>query len=263
MPLNLEYFPTPGIAANDGVFIALTDLPGLTAAEIQPISIGRESRFVLSFLNQLYRKVQDIINKPLGLSISKASPVGAGADLINQNFNLTQVYDINLLNNIVDDIPTPTVGANAGFGEFRFDSAFPGSLNVLLAGTNTGFPGVLIPSSMILAYGGTFIGTYGGSPALNLDNRALFAAIMRMIVDNVTLRTPTTQESAVIAATKSNTTVFTPPAAFTTLPNPTSGLTSEQIKHHSFISVSYSITLQLKIDDFNQTYDVNVSEANQ
>lgn len=252
MALNLEYFPVPGITANAGIFIQVDELPGLTAAELDPSLAGRESRFILSFLNAVYRRIQDLIIKPLGLSISKASPVGAGANLINQNFNLTQIYDISLLSNTVDDIPHAVAGANAGAGGFSFNLAFPSSNAVLAAGSNTVEPGVLIPSS-----------TLNGSLALNDDNRSLITSIVRMIVDNVDLRSPTNQQSAVIAATRSNTTIFAPPASLTDPTNPTSAIPAEQLKHHAFVSLSYSMTLQLKIDDFNQTYDVNVSEANQ
>lgn len=255
MALMIEYLGATTPVAANGIFISDGALPGFNSSEIDLASPARDSKFVLSFLNQLYTYISGASRKPLGFNMTKPNPVGAGANLVNQNFSLNHTYALNHQVNGISSVPAAGSGTNAN-NFLAFDTVFPGSVNVEVG--DTPGRGVSIPEAELAYYGGLPIGGYSNSINLTGDSRTLLIGITRMLAQRIDLKSANNANSAIVQANKNTPTIFTPPIDFAAATNPLSGISAGDLPLYSFINVGYSFTIQLKLDDINQTFDVNV-----
>lgn len=255
--LNFEFFDAGGgntVAA--GVFIPVSDLPGIEAAELEAADPDKQSKVALSLITQMYAILSPPAFDSLGWAVSKGQPSSAGQDLVNQSYNLTISYAANHGSSTVGQLPPATIGANADVGKFGIIDLFPNATKEAAAAAVSA--GVLIPTSELANYGGP------ADPAISIaageDNRDWLAALSNYIVLASTKRT-VDDASAITSASKGSATGITPPAVWTDDTDPTTGLIAADLPKYSFFNVSYSITFQLLLDQLSQTFDVNHATA--
>lgn len=258
MALMLEYLTAITPVVSPGIFIPNTALPGFSTLELDASSPGKDSKFVLSFLNRLYTYINETGLKPLGLNMTKPNPVGAGTNLVNQNFGLVHTYALDYRYSTINSIPIATTGLNAN-NLLAFNNVFSGSIPVT-SGDTPG-AGIVIPDTELVDYGAVTVGSYGSGTNLNNDNRLLVIGIARMLSQRLELKSASNPNSAIIQASRNAPTIFTPPIDFTAATNPTSGIPSADLPFFNFVNTGYSFTIQLKLDDINQSFDVNVPES--
>jgi hypothetical protein len=251
MALSIEYFDAAGTATSDGVFIPISDLPGVQVAELagaEPVGT-KESKTVLSLFTAI---TSSITNTVLGLSLLKAVPVGGGAeDLVNQSFTMTWQKLVNLNADTIQNIDTPIDGANAGVGSFGILQAFPNAVKVAAAAAVAG-AGVVINTAGLTNY------TSLSHASLNVgnDNRDWFAALFDAIATDSTLR-GATDVSAVITRNRGNVGSLTIPAAFYADTDPTSNVLASELPQLGLISRASTLTVQLKLNQLTQAFEVN------
>lgn len=257
MALMIEYLTATAAVTSNGIFIPNTALPGFSTLELDTASPGKDSKFTLAFLNQLHTRINQATPRPLGVGMTKPNPVGAGANLVNQNFNLVHTYALNHQFNTISSIPAANSGTNAN-NFLAFVNVFPGS-TIATIGETPG-AGVLIPDTELASYGAVEVGSYESGTSLSNDNRLLLIGIARMLSQRLELKNANNPNSAIIQANRNTPTIFTPPVDFTAAINPTSSILSGELPLYSFMNIGYSFTVQLKLNDVNQSFDVNIPE---
>lgn len=254
MALLIEYFSAAGNAVAAGVFIPIAALPGiLNGGELAVGQAARESKILLSICNGIFVTLNPTNFDKLGFAVTKGQPAGAGTDIINQNYSYTNQFMVNHAANTLLQIPVPTTGSFANVGKFRIVEVFPGAVTVAAGGAVAG-PGIVIPE--LDEYGGPTQAAVAASIVdADGDDRQWFAGLLQMITDQSTVRT-TTDASAVIVKSRSNAAGVTPTPAFTDSTNPTTAILAADLSRRSFFSVTYSMTLQLELNQTTQTFDV-------
>ncbi|MEE3716285.1 hypothetical protein V2H45_05955 [Tumidithrix elongata RA019] len=253
--MSFEYFDAAGNATNDGVFIPVAALPGVLATELaaaQPATT-KLSKAIFAILNQIYDTISPTTFNALGFTASKANPSGAGTDLLNQNFSFTAQKLINFDTDTVSQVPVPSTGANTGLGKFSISDIFAGAAVVAAAGTVAG-AGIVIPTSLLLPY--TSLTHAGLTISGTSDNRDWFAALFDFLGNDLPVRSSTVA-SAVTARTASAIAATTIPAAYVDATAPTSGILVADLPARGLVSKSYSLTIQLILDQSSQSFDVN------
>ncbi|MGD1909080.1 MAG: hypothetical protein ACFB0C_24255 [Leptolyngbyaceae cyanobacterium] len=252
MAFELEYFDGVGQAIETGVFIPVGDLSGLDGTELAAAAVDTEGKAVLALANTLYDTLSPAAFDKLGWSVSKANPISAGPDLINQGFTFTATYVVDLSDSTVGPIPVPTGGDNQDIGKFGLVDIFPNAVKIA-ADVNTPGAGIVISGSAVAGYGAAYADLNIGAGE---DNRAWIAALLNYMAVETTLRSAS-EASAVVAISRGNPINITPPAALTAAPNPTSGLVAADLPLLVLFTISYGLTVQLLLDQSAQTFDVN------
>jgi hypothetical protein len=250
-----EFHDAAGSALNDGVFIPLSALFGLTDLELadaQPdhLKLGKS---VLAILEKIYQVMSPNTFNKLGFTVSRANPTGAGNNLINQNFGATAQKMLAFESDTILQIPEPSVGANAGLGSFSIADIFPSAVVVAVAGAVPS-AGIVIPTSPLLNY--TSLTHAGLVISGSSDNRDWFAALFDFMGNDLPERTAT-QASAIIGTSASGISAVSIPANFVAATDPVSGIGSNQLNSRGLVSRSYSFTIQQILNPVTQTYDVN------
>jgi hypothetical protein len=253
--MSFEYFDASGTAVADGVFIPLTGVSGLLAAELASGQAAdlKLSKCVYALLEKAYEIMSPTAFRKLGFTTAKASPAGAGTNLINQNFSFTAQKVAKYDTDTITMIPLPTSGANNGLGKFSISDLFAGATKVA-AGGAVAAAGFLIPTALLTNYSSlTHAGiTISGTS----DNRDWFAALLDWLGNAVALRSATVP-SAITARSASAPSATNPSGDLIAATNPTSSIPSDQVDRHAILSKSYSITVQLALNPSTQTFDVN------
>ncbi|MDX2215293.1 MAG: hypothetical protein SFY66_18660 [Oculatellaceae cyanobacterium bins.114] len=253
MTLAIEYFSTSGNATAAGVYIPIASLPGLTSTELESGDADKESKVLLALCNKIFDVLNPTNFDKLGFAVTKGQPTGAGTDIINQNYSYTNTFVVNHAANTLLQIPVPSSGSFSDVGKFRIVEVFPNAVAVAASGSVAG-AGIVI--NALTAYGGPTQSEVSSSIGdADGDDRQWFAALLQMLVNDSTVRTTDTA-SAVIVKSRSNAAGVAPSTAFTDATNPTTGITSAQLPLRSFFSITYSITLQLALNQATQTFDV-------
>lgn len=245
--LNIEQFSTTGTATAAGLLIPVADLPGIDAAELDGSVAGRD-KAVLALLNAYYDTISPANFDKLGIAVAKANPTGAGNDLVNQNYSATFDYYVDHETETVAMVPVPTAGVNDGVGAIALTDLFPGATAVAASGATSA--GILIPDTDVSTYGGPAAGTI---PA---DARDYLTALYHHIVVDAPVRSAT-EQSAVINSSRGSATGFTPPAVWTQPSDPVSGIAAADLPKSSFFRVSFSMTMQILLNQTTQEFDVN------
>ncbi len=248
--LNIEYFDASGNATEAGIFIPVSNLPGIQASELATAASGKESKAILAIHNALYAYFSDLATLPLGVVVGKTAPSGAGLDFVNVSFTSTFNYLVNHESGTVGPVPVPTTGTNTGLGGLELIDVFPAAAKVAASGS-TGAAGILIPTSELIPYGSPS----QASLAVNADSRSWFAALSLYMAVESTLRT-TADASAVVTRSVGAGVGASFPTAWTQPTNPVSGIAAADLPKRSLISRSFGLTIQLLLDQETQQFDV-------
>ncbi|MDS3861029.1 hypothetical protein RIF25_09430 [Thermosynechococcaceae cyanobacterium BACA0444] len=248
--LNLEYFDDAGTATEAGVFIPLAALPGITAEELDASAPAKESKAILSILTKVYTYIAALSSPVLGFAVSKTTPSGAALDVVNQSFNATVNYLVNHAANTVGPVPVPGSGSNAGLGGLPITSVFPSAAKIAASGSVSG-AGILIPTSELTPYGSP------DQAAINAgaDSRSWFSALMLYLTDQASARTASVA-SAIVSRSIGSATGTSFPASWIQATNPVSGVLLADVPKRSLITRTFSVTIQLLLDQATQEFDV-------
>jgi hypothetical protein len=250
--LDIEYFDAAGNASADGVFIPLSDLPGVTASELasaQP-SAAKEGKAMLSLLNKIFAVTSPDLFFKLGFTPTKEAPDGVSADIFNQVFAITSQKLVNLDTDSLSVVPVPTSGANSGLGDFAITDVFAGAVKVDAAGAVAG-AGIVINTSGLLPYSSL---THA-SINVATDGRAWFAALAdHLAIDSV--KRSATVASAVISGIASSLSASAIPAEYIASTDPTSGILAADVPSRGLVNRTDTFTLQLQLNQSTQTFDV-------
>lgn len=256
--MALEYFDAAGTATSDGVFIPITDLPGLLSTELAAAepAAKKMARSIYAVMKQLFTILNPTSFNKLGVTISRAEASG-GFGLSNKTYTLGVQYLANISADTVGMLPIPTIGANSGVGDFAVIDLFPNAAKVAAAGAVAG-AGILIQTADLVGYGSP------SHASLNIasgqDNRSWLAALMNWLTSTISVRS-TTVSSAFTAVSRGTPANATLPANATDTTNPTTGLLTSDLTKTFSSSISYSITIQLIDDEATDSFDVNVATA--
>jgi len=230
MALAYEYFTGVDTAAAAGLFIPRANLPGMATSEFDDTNIER--KVALAVMNALFSGLSTV-TAPLGLAVTKATPAGISADVINQGFTATVQYYADHGAGTVGVYPLPV--GNAGL--VSLESIFGSGISIVSAGGATN-EGVVIPNSVITSAGGAV-------PAnTTADARDWLQAILLDMVNNLTTSTAVPTRSRNTAAGVAI------PTNLTTITNLTDA------SKLSFFSHTYSLTFQLSLNQSTQTFDL-------
>lgn len=237
--LNVSYYPAAVAAASGngvvaGLFVPIANLPGMQSSELTDSS--KERKITLSFANKIYNGLNAITDK-LGLALVKSTPVGAGNDLIDQNFQYLLQYMIDWASGEVSVLPLPATNT----GKIYLEQALGTGINFV---TNEGAisgAGVLIPNSLITNANGVI-----PSDTSSADARSYLSSLIHCFVMNLDTAT------SVILNSKSTPAGIAANTAFLA----TNGVLSTDLNYRSFFSVTYNLTLRLQLNQESQTFDI-------
>ncbi len=237
--LNISYYPAAVAAACgngvvEGLFVPITNLPGIQSSELTDSS--KERKIALSFANKIYNGLNAIADK-LGLALVKSTPVGAGNDLIDQNFQYLIQYMINWSSGEVSELPLPTTNT----GKIYLEQALGTGITFVTNEGGVPSAGILIPNSMIRSANGVI-----PSDTRAADARSYLSSLVHCFVMDLDTAT------SVILNSKSNPAGITANATFLA----TNGVLSADLNYRSFFSLTYNLTLRLKLNQETQTFDV-------
>jgi len=242
MVWNIAYFAAAvaagaGNGVPAGLFIPIADLPGISPAT-ELTGANNEKKVAFSISNALFTAL-DADTAKLGLAVTKPSPTGAGTDRLNQAFTYAVTHMVNHAANSVGMVPAP----GTGVGNVTVSDVFPTASLVAAEAALPG-AGVVIPNAVITAAGGLIPADVGAA-----DARSWFSGLYQSMIQNLE---PST---ALVTATRSSATGLTPPANFTGT-NAITGINAADLPLRSFFTITYTLTLQLALDQSAQTFDV-------
>lgn len=249
MALSLEFFDAAGSAVAEGVFIPVSDLPGIQASElaVAELATTKESKFLLSVLNAITAVLPATT---LGMTATKGSPSGAGADILNCPFTLTWQRVIDLASESVTPVPVPVAGANAGVGDVALVDVFPNAVKVAAAGAVAG-AGVVVPTAQLATYAPITQATI--TPAA--DSRDWLMALMDAAATEATLRSATVA-SGIVTRTRGAIGSATIPANYYAAIDPVAGLLEADLPKLGLITRSVSLAVQVALNQTTQVFEV-------
>jgi hypothetical protein len=252
MVLSIQYLAAAGNADFAGLWIPVSELPGLTADELAVAESvpAKEGKTQLALLNKLYLALS--LATTLGFTIAKQTPSGAGIDRITQSFSATWQKMVNIRDAVTSVIPLPTTGANLGLGGFTIADVFPTAAKVAAA-ADVSAAGIVISDAALAAFDA------GLAYAVNTDSRRYFIALVDYIASNATLRTATVQ-SGVTALALSNIGSTSIPTNFTQS-DPLSGIIAADLPVLGIITRTTSFTVDLSLNQSTQKFDVRVATS--
>lgn len=253
--MALEFFESSVASpsgASDGVFIPVSDLPGVVAGELadaEPVN----TKVAKALLGAFYGIVNNLPNNGLGVSASRATN-SAGLDLTNVSFTISPQIYVDYENKTFDALPVPTKGSNNGIGQIAISDIFTNAEKVDSDGAISG-EGFLIPSAEIKVYGSPSHANL--APATDIRLWLKGFAQWVSVDDSIPVRSGT-EASAITSKIRSNAnTVILPPAA-TDADNPTTGFESADLNKIAVLSHNFQVTIQVKLNQETQTFDTNV-----
>jgi len=241
-----------------GIFIPRSDLPGVAAGELanSQSTANKQSKTVLALLNKVHSTVSPTNFSKLGFATTKGAPTGVSEDVIAITYTATAQWMANSEDKTISVLPVPTTGTESGKGDFAIADIFPNAVKLAAGDAITG-EGVVIPTADLVPYGSPTHASV--NPAVGQDNRGWFAGLYGFL-SQLGIRT-TSVASAITAASRGATTAVTLPTAATDATNPTTGILAADLPKRSFFSHTYSLTLQLALNQTSQAFDVNVVTA--
>ncbi|WP_460193648.1 hypothetical protein [Thermosynechococcus sp. FA-CM-4201] len=239
MALNFEYFDAAGTAVAEGIYIPVSNLPGVTADELEPGDNDKESKITLAIYRALVNYIAPLTSQPLGLLMS-----ASGLDTLTQTYSMTHTYMVNHSNGTVSQVP---LGSGSGM---TIVDVFPGAAKVAAAGAISG-AGILIPTAELAPYGAPA----QGDITLTADSRQYWQALSFYLAENVTLRSSTVASAIVNKNVGLNSSLF-PPSEWTEGSSPLSSVPASQLSKRSFFTRTYEVTIELALDHNTQTFDV-------
>jgi hypothetical protein len=242
MPWTIAYFETAVAAGSGngvpaGIFIPQSNLPGiLQAGELD--EPNREAKAAYAIVTKVQDVLQGLTSK-LGLSSSRSMSSTGVLDRISQSFLLSCQFVVNHSTNLVSVLPLP----NSETGKVSLGDLFPAHELTTAEGAISG-PGIVIPTALTTANGGAFPSSF------NADARSWLIAVYQSMILGLT------PSDAVVSPSRGSATGLTPLADFTATTNPTTGISAADLPKMSFFSLTYSVTLQIALNQANQTFDL-------
>ena len=121
---HLQILTGAGAASNDGIFIPVTDIAGMTGAEISETGITLECKLAYGFLNAIYAATALIT--PVGLpEPEKSDPSGAGANLFTESITIKTQRLQDLRDNSISLQTLPSTGSYMGQGGLTLEDIWP------------------------------------------------------------------------------------------------------------------------------------------
>lgn len=233
----------------NGIFIPYTSLEGIEdGGEFGGSPEEIFSKISAAVINTMQRAIASL-SSPLGVSVAKPNPTGAGTDIINQNIALTWQYVANLSSGEVAVLP-----ANDPSIEVAFTDVFPAS-EIIGGGAYTpvAADSVGIPIADLTALNAAItVANKAGN--LGNDQRDMLEALTRLVQNQTPLRSAS-QQSAVTTKTQTNANGLAVPNGF--LNNTT--FVEADLQNLALFSRTYSITHQYQLNHDTQKFEVRVA----
>jgi hypothetical protein len=254
--MALDIFYWDGVAAlpstlpYTGVFIPVTDLPGMDAEELVSTDADnlKQGKTIYSIIQKIHSFLT-VGQSYLGFTSSLGNPVVSTASRVSFTYTMTIDYVTNLSTGKITMVPTPTTGIYSGVGKFSIKNIFPNSSIVDDTADVLTVAGVLLNTTQLANYGffndvdGSTIGTFNNTG----DNRYAVASIYQAVCDgNVAVRTSTVA-SGITQVSIGNALAQTIPTTYTSAINPLTGISSVDLDHLSLTRRTYSITFELNL----------------
>lgn len=238
MALNLTYLASGAAAGSAGVFIPVSNLYGIEAAELGSGDLLREAKVADSLLSTLYSAVSTVSGL-IGISATETNGQfnAAGQFTVTRAFTLQQVW--NLTTDVVDEVPLPA----AGTGKLTIAQVFPDA-EIVTAVTTVSADGILIPNTVIAAV--------GGGPVSNVsttDARFWFRALLNEIALNLSVLEQIPTRSIGLA------TGIAFPANYTGI-SAVTGLTAAELPFRRLIQTVYTFVVRHSLSRVSQRYEV-------
>lgn len=239
--LSTFHSPVSGGGGNgvwSGIYVPSQSLPGITAGDLY--GPGAQSRAAFAILNGIYAALQSRPNT-LGIATNKTQ-VGVGVpDQLRQTLFFSFVHWVQSgFQGGISMLPPPASGA----GRLQFIDVFPNAYQV---GDGQNLPG----AGVILRLGQAYLERYAlkNSGDWYNDARALLSQVLTSMVLELDL------SSAIVAKQRLPITAITPPPNYTGV-GAITGLTSSDLETSNFYATNFSVTVQLKLNQQNQTFDL-------
>lgn len=253
--MALQFFEAAVVSpsgASEGVFIPISDLPGVEAGELAN-GESTEKKTAKAILGAFLGLNNNISANALGFTVTRATASG-GLDLTNNAFTITPQFYVDHESKQMAALPVPSSGANSGVGDITIADIYPNAEKIATDGAISG-EGVLIPSADIAPYGAPD----HASVSLAADSRLWFMGLAQWVsVDASILIRAASQASAITARDRGGTAAVTLPAAATAQTDPTTDLSTSDLNKISTLQHAFAITIQTKMDQTTQRFDVNV-----
>ena len=241
--------------ASAGVFIPISDLPGVEAGEFANVE-SAEIKTAKAVLGALFALTNNLPNNLLGFTAGRTTNSG-GLDLTNSAFTITPQFYIDHETKQMSALPVPSSGVNSGVGELSITDIYPNAEKLAADGAISG-EGFLIPSGDVEPYGAPD----HASISLASDSRLWFMGFAQWgSVDSSILVRTASQASAIVSRNRGNTQAVTLPPAATQTTDPTTDLSASDLNKISVVQHTFNLTVQAKLNQNTQTFDVNVVTA--
>ena len=234
-----------------GFFIPVAELPGVTAAELNPANDDAQDKGVLSFVYRLWEAMTQPASNVLGMSLDRSNLQGQGQDTVRQSFSFTATVANFLSNGDSGVLPLPTRGANNGQGKIGVSDIFPGA-SLATPSADTSGAGIVIAHSTLFS---DDINPFTGA-AMLANSRPWLAGFFLALGTESTVRS-STEPSGIISRSASNAVGQAPIAAWTDTANPTTGIAALDLPKYRFYNFTVSCTFEKKLDFTAQTFDLN------
>lgn len=250
-------------ALADSLMIRIEDLYGINSVgEFGNSAAEDTSKFASAFLLTLQDKLAQLSN-PLGVSVTKANPTGAGNDLIRQNLSVNWSYVIDFAKTAVKVFPLDEAQDPHPKRVTLLD-IFPNiEMSSNSGSSNTSnYDAIYIQLVDLGEYNPAISQTVGFSDpptyGWNVDNdcRQVLEAMTRMIFQEAQLRNSTTA-SAITNKTKSNVSGANAPSNFFA----DTSYTELEANELGWFNINYSLTFEYLLGHNPQTFDLNVVTA--
>lgn len=252
MVLACEYFSATGSATANGIFIPVSDLPGVEATEFasSEATLTKECKAMFAILNAMNGKFTD----KLGISHNKGQAAGAGVDLVRITHTFAQQWIANYESNTFEVIPLPLTGNLVGINDVTFEDIFPNAAK-LDASDSTGAAGVLIPTTLLQEYGAPS----HASIDLTVDSRDIIASLMYLYAGEGEYR-DADSATGLVTISQPLATITAIPSAAISDNNPTTGL--DKIKAstgiYTLLTKTVSFTFEVLLDQLTQKFELNI-----
>lgn len=255
MTLSFEYFSAAAAATEAGIFLPVSDLPGVDALELDAAEAteAKESKSLLSILNALQIYLSANAGK-LGVACTKSSPSSNGADLLTLNFTAEWQKLVNLSANTVGVIPAASTGANAGVAAMGIVDVFPNAAYVV-AGDNTPGAGILVSLSTMANYGLTAVPTVNAGD----DDRLWFAALIEMLTEASVRSAADSVQSAITVATPGAMGAQAIPASYYADTDPLTAIAASDLTQRGIVSRQFAFSVQVQLNQATQSFDVRIA----
>lgn len=261
--LNL-YFDTVTPATEDGVFIPLTDLPGIQESEWNNSDYDiAMSKGHHALVERLYTILSSNPGKPLGSNATKSSPSGVAINLFRQTYTFTFQKHVDYRNHVIQELPVVAIGSHAGENNVNMSLFFPNAIQVNQGDTITAL-GLVIPN------GAPYIGdaqlNSNEETSLFGDIRSWITATAHYLALHDELQRSTTRKSAIVNSSAGNWQSISIPPSYIDPTNPITGIVFPnwlsddaviRLAQQTVQQRTVSVTLEFILDYTGETFNVN------